>query len=52
LNDEVSTQATPTKRAGQDLGSRSKKRKPDEIEMKMLKALEKYDNIIIVVRRD
>lgn len=40
LDDEVSTQATPTRRAGQDLGSRSKKRKPDEIEMKMLKALE------------
>lgn len=40
LDDKVSTQATSTRRAGQDLGSRSKKRKPDEFEMKMLKALE------------
>ncbi|KAL4153274.1 hypothetical protein QTP88_001107 [Uroleucon formosanum] len=40
LDDEVSTQATPSRHAGQNLGSRSKKRKPDEIEMKMLKALE------------
>jgi len=43
LDNEDSIQATPIIRAGQKLGSRSKKRKPDEIEMRLLKALEADD---------
>lgn len=43
LDNEGSTQATPVRRDGQDSGSRSKKRKPDEIEIRLLKALEADD---------
>lgn len=43
LDYEILTQATLIRRAGQDLGSRSKKRKLDEIEVRMLKALEADD---------
>lgn len=43
LDDVVLTQTTRTKSVGHDLDSRSKKRKPDEIEIRLLKALEDDD---------